>query len=144
MAAATDREPWSKKHKLVYRAATGGVQHSLSNSYAEPLTHAELVSLSLQRGDDALVHEFNNHTLNYTPNGGSLDLREEIAQLYGPRITADHVLVFPGAQVALQTAAVALAADCHSIVFTPGYQVRCWRACAVGPSGWRARHAGTA
>ena len=30
--------------------------------------------------------------------------------------------MFTGAQVALQTAALALASDCHSIVFTPGYQ----------------------
>jgi aspartate/methionine/tyrosine aminotransferase len=30
--------------------------------------------------------------------------------------------VFTGAQVALQTAAFALASDCHTIVFTPGYQ----------------------
>lgn len=37
-------------------------------------------------------------------------------------MTADHVLVFPGAQVALQTAALTFARDCHSIVFTPGYQ----------------------
>ena len=43
----------------------------------------------------------------------------------GPTITADHILVFAGAQVALQTAAIALASDCHTIVFTPGYQSTC-------------------
>jgi aspartate/methionine/tyrosine aminotransferase len=40
----------------------------------------------------------------------------------GPNITAENILVFTGAQVALQTAAFALAKDCHTIVFTPGYQ----------------------
>ena len=65
---------------------------------------------------------YSDHDLGYTPNGGSLDLREEIAQLYGPAITADHVLVFPGAQSALEIAAAALAGDAHAIVFTPGYQ----------------------
>ena len=45
-----------------------------------------------------------NHELTYTPNGGSLDLREAVAGLYGELITADHVLIFPGCQVALQTA----------------------------------------
>jgi aspartate/methionine/tyrosine aminotransferase len=60
--------------------------------------------------------------LGYTPNGGSLDLREQIATLYGDAITADNILVFAGAQIALQTAAHALAKGGHAIVFTPGYQ----------------------
>lgn len=94
----------------------------MSNSYAQPLTHKELVELTLARGDRELVDAFNDHALGYTPNGGSLDLREEIAKLYGPAIAADNVLVFAGAQVALQTAAFALSTDCHSIVFSPGYQ----------------------
>jgi|EP01043_Picozoa_sp_COSAG02_P004722 aspartate/methionine/tyrosine aminotransferase len=115
-------EPWSKKHKQVTRAGEGGLSHSLSNSYTEPLTHRELVQHALARGDRALVDAFNDHELGYTPNGGSLDLREEIARLYGPAIGAENILVFTGAQVALQTAAFALARNCHSIVFTPGYQ----------------------
>lgn len=115
-------EPWSKKHKQVTRAGDGGLVHSLSNSYAQPLSHQELVQHALARGDRAIVDAFNDHELGYTPNGGSLDLREEIAQLYGPAISAENVLVFTGAQVALQTAAFALARHCHSIVFTPGYQ----------------------
>ena len=50
---------------------------------------------------------------------------------YGPKITADHVVVFAGGQVALQTAAFAFLAPTggeppeatpHSIVFVPGYQ----------------------
>ena len=115
-------EPWSKKHKAVFKADQGGVPHSLSNSFAQPLTQAELVALTLARGDRALIDEFSTHALGYTPNGGSVDLREEIAKLYGPAITSDNILVFPGAQVALQTAAFALASDCHSITFSPGYQ----------------------
>lgn len=115
-------EPWSKKHKTVFKASAGGVPFSLSNSYAQPLTHRELVDLTLARGDHELVDAFSDHALGYTPNGGSLDLREEIAKLYGPNITPDNVLVFAGAQVALQTAAFAMSTDCHSIVFSPGYQ----------------------
>jgi aspartate/methionine/tyrosine aminotransferase len=115
--------PWSKKHKLVTRAAHGGVKHSLSNSYAQPLTSRELLELTRARGDFELARAFTDHALGYTPNGGSHDLRQEIAQLYvSDRISADNILVFAGAQVALLHAAVALAADCHSIVFTPGYQ----------------------
>jgi len=110
--------PWSKKHKKVFRDCP----FSLSNSFAQPLSHSELVELTLARGDDELVEMYNNHTLEYTPNGGSLDLREEIANLYGPNITADNILVCTGAQVALQTAALAFGTNCHSIVFTPGYQ----------------------
>ena len=40
-------EPWSKKHKAVFKADQGGVPHSLSNSFAQPLTQAELVALTL-------------------------------------------------------------------------------------------------
>jgi aspartate/methionine/tyrosine aminotransferase len=113
------KEPWSKKHKRV----TGGLPFNLSNSFSEPLTSEELINYSLARGDDALVNEYYKHTLSYTPNGGSLDLREEIAAFYGPQIGADNILIFAGGQVALQTAAYALLDnDSHSIVFTPGYQ----------------------
>jgi aspartate/methionine/tyrosine aminotransferase len=112
-------EPWSKRHKKV----TGAAEFSLSNSFVEPLTNKQLLTLSLERGDHQLVDEFHKHSLIYTPNGGSLDLRQEIANLYGPKITADNILVFSGGQVALQTAATAiLDKDSHSIVFTPGYQ----------------------
>lgn len=115
----TYREPWSKKHKQV----TGGLQNSFSNSFSEPLTTEELIGYALERGDDQLVEEYYKHSLGYTPNGGSLDLREEVATLYGPQITANNILIFAGGQVALQTAAYAvLDKDSHSIVFTPGYQ----------------------
>ena len=89
-------EPWSKKHKRVTKASSGGLQFSLSNSYAQPLTQPELIELTTKRGDHELVEAYSSHALGYTPNGGSLDLREEIAKLYGPAITAEHVLVFAG------------------------------------------------
>lgn len=113
------KEPWSKKHKRV----TGGLEHSFSNSFSEPLTSEELTDYSLARGDNKLVDEYYCHSLDYTPNGGSLDLREEVANLYGPQINAENILIFAGGQVALQTAAYAvLDKGSHSIVFTPGYQ----------------------
>jgi aspartate/methionine/tyrosine aminotransferase len=123
--------PWSKKHKQLSKASTGGLPYSLSNSFAEPFTCKELIAWTLERDDDdgqSLVDEFYNHDLHYTPNGGSRDLLEEIAKLYGPHIVAENnVLVFPGAQVALQTAARAIvgncdAATCHAITVTPCYQ----------------------
>ena len=113
------KEPWSKKHKSI----TGGLPYSFSNSFSEPLTSDELINYSLARGDEEIVNEFYKHSLSYTPNGGSLDLREEVAKFYGPQIGADNILIFAGGQVALQTAAYALLdSDSHTIVFTPGYQ----------------------
>ena len=64
-AAAANKDPWSKKHKRVTRASAGGVPHSLSNSYAQPLTHPELVRLTLARGDRALVEAYDG------PSGAS-------------------------------------------------------------------------
>ena len=116
-------EPWSKKHKRVNHAASGGQPFNLSNSYAQTLTNPELIALTLARGDNALVNEFYNHSLRYTSQGGSIDLRKEISNLYGPNISEGNIVVFPGAQVALQTAAFALTnSKTHSIVFTPSYQ----------------------
>jgi aspartate/methionine/tyrosine aminotransferase len=115
----TYREPWSKEHKQV----SGGARFSLSNSFAQPLTSKELVELALARGDEATVELFHEHSLEYTPMGGSLDLRSQIAELYGPHIQADHIVVCVGAQVALQIAARAILDESsHSIVFSPGYQ----------------------
>lgn len=112
-------EPWSKKHKRVFKLC----RYSLSNSFAQPLSQPELTRLTLERGDRELVREYHEHGLGYTPNGGSADLRREIAALYeSDDVTADNVLVFPGGQVALLTAALAFAGNCHSIVFAPGYQ----------------------
>ena len=113
-------EPWSKRHKAVTKH--GSMPHNLSNSFAQPTTSAELVAWTKARGDDALLDAFETHDLGYTASGGSRDLREAIAALYED-VDADGVVVFAGAQVALQTAALALVdASSHCIVFTPGYQ----------------------
>ncbi|MDG1859267.1 MAG: aminotransferase class I/II-fold pyridoxal phosphate-dependent enzyme [Emcibacteraceae bacterium] len=113
------KEPWSKRHKKV----TAGLPYNLSNSFAEPLSNEELIKLSLERGDQAIVDEYYNHSLDYTPIGGSPDILKEIANLYGPNITADHIVLTAGTQVGIQTVASALLDEnSHSIVFTPGYQ----------------------
>lgn len=119
-------EPWSKKHKN----ATSKTPYNLSGSFAEPLTSQELIDLSLKRGDKKIVEQYHAHSLVYTPNGGSHDLREEVAKLYGPNIKAENVVIFPGIQVGVQVAAQALLdQDSHAIVFSPGYQ-----SLQVGPS----------
>lgn len=115
----THRVPWSAQHKKL----TANTPFSLSNSFAEPLSSDELIELSLKRGDHEIVEQYQKHSLHYTPNGGSLDLREEIAKFYGPGISPDNIIVFTGAQVALQTAALAIMGEGdHAIVYTPGYQ----------------------
>jgi aspartate/methionine/tyrosine aminotransferase len=113
------KEPWSKRHKREFK----GCQFSLSNSFAQPLSHPELVQFN--QGNEELLELYQKHNLEYVPNGGSLDLRQDIATVYyhdNNQISAQHILVFPGGQVALQTAALVFARNCHSIVFTPGYQ----------------------
>lgn len=84
----------------------------------------ELIKLTKDREDTELLDLYNNHDLQYVPNGGSIDLRQDIARVvYDNQISAENILVFPGGQVALQTAALAFASTgVHSIVFTPGYQ----------------------
>eukprot|EP00536_Pseudo-nitzschia_multiseries_P013266 jgi/Psemu1/34617/gm1.34617_g len=111
-------EPWSKQHKKDFK----GRKFSLSNSFAQPLSHPELVELTKARKDQALLDDYENHDLIYTPNGGSDDLKQAISDLYGPNIRKENILVFPGGQVAIQVAAQAFARNCHSIVFVPGYQ----------------------
>jgi aspartate/methionine/tyrosine aminotransferase len=84
----------------------------------------ELIELTKRRRDDELLDLYFNHDLHYVSNGGSNDLRQDIARVvYCNQLSAENILVFPGGQVALQTAAYAFASDhTHSIVFTPGYQ----------------------
>ena len=123
--------PWSKQHKRLTKASTGGLKYSLSNSFAQPLTCGELLDLTKRHGHTDLVEQYYNHSLEYTPNGGSTDLREEIAKLYGEDIRGENVLVFPGAQVIIPTVARALVgggrsgggeSSGHAITFSPGYQ----------------------
>ena len=113
-----------KKHKALVRAASGGLPFKLSNSFAEPLTMRELANGTIARGDRDLVDEYMSHSLKYTPNGGSADLRREIINLYSAdTITEDNIVVFTGAQVAIQTAAFSICdSTSHAIVFSPGYQ----------------------
>ena len=84
----------------------------------------ELIDRTIARGDRDLVDEYMSHSLKYTPNGGSADLRREIANLYSAdTITEDNIVVFAGAQVAIQTAAFSICdSTSHAIVFSPGYQ----------------------
>ena len=110
--------PWSKQHKRVFRHC----KYSLSNSFGEPLTQPQLQAYTQARGDTALLQAYQEHGLGYTPNGGSLDLKQDIANLYDDTIQPQHILVFPGAQVALATACRVLSSEGHSIVFGPGYQ----------------------
>jgi aspartate/methionine/tyrosine aminotransferase len=114
--------PWSAKHKRVTKHGKK-VPYNLSNSFAQPLTSQELIQLTKDRGDEELLALYESHPLTYTPNGGSEDLRQDIANLYGDGTTKDHILVFAGGQVAIQTAAFAICnANSHAIVFTPSYQ----------------------
>jgi len=112
------KEPWSKKQKRVFKSCP----FSLSNSFAQPLSQPELTKLTQARNDNDLLHAYHNHSLEYTPNGGSLDLREEVSKLYSDKIKPENIIIFPGAQVAIQTAVFSFAQNCHSIVFGPGYQ----------------------
>lgn len=84
----------------------------------------ELLDKVRASGGTELIEMYHNHDLGYVPNSGSLDLRRDIARvIYDDKLSAeDNILVFPGGQIAIQTAALAFASGCHSIVFTPGYQ----------------------
>ena len=111
--------PWSKEHKRI----TGNCKYNLSNSYAQPTSTSELIALSKERGDQDIVDEYLNHSLDYTPNGGSEDLRIELAKLYGDQIDANNIIVFAGGQVGLQIASNSiLTENSHAITFGPGYQ----------------------
>ncbi len=76
-----------------------------------------------RNGDHALILAYQDHTLGYADNGGSRDLREEIAQLYNENISADNIVVFPGAQTGMTLTAQALLHEGdHAIIVTPSYQ----------------------
>jgi len=107
----------------VLLAKTLDIKHRFYASSAEPLTHKELMAAAERRGDHDLIEAFHDHSLGYAESGGSMDLRREIAQLYGSNITADNIVVFPGAQTGMTLSAQALLhSGDHSIVVTPSYQ----------------------
>lgn len=102
---------------------TYDIKHRFYASSSEPLTHKELIEAAKRNGDDKLIELYNDHLLGYAETGGSLDLRQEIATLYGPDIGADNVVVFPGAQTGMTLTAQALLHEGdHSIIITPSYQ----------------------
>lgn len=104
-------------------AKTLDIKHRFYASSAEPLKHKELMAAVERRGDYDLIEAYHNHSLGYADSGGSMDLRREIAQLYGSNISADNIVVFPGAQTGMTLTAQALLHNGdHSIVITPSYQ----------------------
>ncbi len=107
----------------VLLAKTLDIKHRFYASSAEPLTHKELIAAAERSGDHALIEAFHDHSLGYAESGGSLDLRREIARLYGANISADNIVVFPGAQTGMTlTAQALLHGGDHTIVVTPSYQ----------------------
>ncbi len=104
-------------------AKTLDIKHRFYASSAEPLEHKELIAAAERRGDHGLIEAFHDHSLGYAESGGSMDLRQEIARLYGDNISAGNIVVFPGAQTGMTLSAQALLhSGDHSIVVTPSYQ----------------------
>lgn len=102
---------------------TVDIEHRFYASSSEPLQHVELIEWTKESGDHALIDLYNNHDLGYAESGGSLDLRKEIAKLYGSSITARNIVIFPGAQTGMTlTAQALLHKGDHAIVVTPSYQ----------------------
>jgi len=107
----------------VLLAKTLDIKHRFYASSAEPLTLTELMAAAERRGDHDLIEAFHDHSLGYAESGGGMDLRREIARLYGSNITADNIVVFPGAQTGMTLSAQALLHDGdHTVVITPSYQ----------------------
>lgn len=99
------------------------IKHRFYASSSEPLTHKELINFAINNGDHHLVELYNDHSLGYAENGGSIDLRTEIAKLYGQNISAENIVVFPGAQTGMTvTAQALLQKGDHAIIITPSYQ----------------------
>ncbi|MBT5073507.1 MAG: pyridoxal phosphate-dependent aminotransferase [Kordiimonadaceae bacterium] len=102
---------------------TFDIKHRFYASSAEPMEHKELIAIARENGDDDLIDLYNDHSLGYAENGGSPDLRAELAKLYGENISAKNIVVFPGAQTGMTvtTQAILHKGD-HAIVVTPSYQ----------------------
>jgi aspartate/methionine/tyrosine aminotransferase len=107
----------------VLLAKTVNIKHRFYASSSEPLKHKDLIAAAESNGDHALIEAYNDHSLGYADNGGTHDLRNEIAQLYGSNINADNIVVFPGAQTGMTLTAQALLDNGdHAIIITPSYQ----------------------
>lgn len=104
-------------------AQTVNIKHRFYASSSEPLTSGRLLWESLRRGDFKLLWQSMFHSLGYAENGGSLDLRIEVAKLYGDTISADDIVIFPGAQTGMTLTALSLLHEGdHAIIITPSYQ----------------------
>ncbi|MGY8986572.1 MAG: pyridoxal phosphate-dependent aminotransferase [Sphingomonadales bacterium] len=102
---------------------TLNIKHRFYASSSEPLSHKYLMKLTEEKGYSYLIELFNNHSLGYAENGGSVDLREEVAKLYGPNIGPENIVIFPGAQTGMTlTSQALLTKEDHSIIITPSYQ----------------------
>lgn len=102
---------------------TNDIKHRFYASSSEPMTSAGLLWETFKRGDFGLIWKSIFHDLGYAESGGSLDLRTEISKLYGPSISPDDVIVFPGAQTGMTLTALALLDEGdHAIIITPSYQ----------------------
>ncbi len=102
---------------------TVDITHRFYASSSEPMMHKELIELTCANGGDHLLKLYNDHSLGYAENSGSLDLRRELAALYGSEIEAENIVVFPGAQTGMTiTAQALLHQGDHAIVITPSYQ----------------------
>ncbi len=104
-------------------AKTIDIKHRFYASSSEPLSNADLIEMAKRNGDQDLVDLYHGHLLGYAENGGSLDLRVEISNLYGPNIKAENIVVSPGAQTGMTLTAQALLDEGdHAIIITPSYQ----------------------
>jgi aspartate/methionine/tyrosine aminotransferase len=107
----------------VLLAKTKNIKHRFYASSAEPLGLRELLGLAESNNDQPLIQAYQDHSLGYADNGGSLDLRQEIAKLYSSNISADNIVVFPGAQTGMTLSAQTLLhPGDHAIIVTPSYQ----------------------
>jgi aspartate/methionine/tyrosine aminotransferase len=104
-------------------AKTINIKHRFYASSSEPLRLKDLLAMTEQNDGQELIHAYHDHSLGYADNGGSLDLRQEIAKLYGTNITAENIIIFPGAQTGMTlTAQALLHSTDHAIIVTPSYQ----------------------
>jgi len=99
------------------------IKHRFYASSSEPLRLKDLLAMAAQNNDHRLIEAYHDHSLGYADSGGSLDLRQQIATLYGDKISAANIVVFPGAQTGMTLSAQALLHEGdHAIVITPSYQ----------------------
>ena len=79
-----------------------GFKYNLSNFIAQPLSMLELLKKVRASGDTKLIDAYLNHNLPYVLNGGSLDLRRDIARIvYDDKLSTENMLILTGAQSAV-------------------------------------------